>query len=285
MFSLRNMPQEYILYNDDFVAADHPVLKVGNRAFRYGDGLFESMRMSNGKLCFPEQHAERLCSGMKALKMEGGALHDDYFLKQKTAELAKKNKFKDHVRFRLSVYREGDGLYTPDSNKSGYLLEATPLTEGGYALNKKGLIIDVYDEMTKPVNKLSNYKTTSSLLYVMAGLHKKQNGLDDAMILNQHGFLCESISSNVFVVYDKQIYTPALSEGCIAGVMRGVVMDLAKSNSISIIEAQINPEILKEAEEVFVTNAVGGIRWVMGYGKKRYFNEVSKNLSALLNKV
>ena len=279
------MSQEYILYNDDFVAADSPVLKAGNRAFRYGDGLFESMRMSSGKLCFPEQHAERLGGGMKALKMEGGALLDEYFLKQKTAELAKKNKFKDHVRFRLSVYREGDGLYTPESNKSGYLLEAAPLAEGGYVLNKKGLIIDVYDEMTKPVNKLSNYKTTSSLLYVMAGLHKKQNGLDDAMVLNQHGFLCESISSNVFVVYDKQIYTPALSEGCIAGVMRSVVMDLAKSNGISIVEAQINPEILKEAEEVFVTNAVGGIRWVMGYGRKRYFNEVSKNLSALLNKV
>ena len=279
------MAQEYILYNDDFVAVDHPLLKAGNRAFRYGDGLFESMRMNNGKLCFPEQHAERLNAGMKALKMEGSALLDDYFLRQKTAELAKKNKFKDHVRFRLSVYREGDGLYTPESNKSGYLLEGSQLHESGYVLNKKGLIIDVYDEMTKPVNKLSNYKTTSSLLYVMAGLHKKQNGLDEAMILNQHGFLCESISSNVFVVYDKQIYTPALSEGCIAGVMRSVVMDLAKLNGISIVEAQINPEILKEAEEVFVTNAVGGIRWVMGYGRKRYFNEVSKNLSTLLNKI
>ncbi len=279
------MPQEYLLYNDEFIATDQPVLTAGNRAFRYGDGLFESMRMSNGKLKFAEDHAERLVAGMKALKMEGGALLDDYFLKQKTAELCKRNKLKGNVRFRLSVYREGDGLYTPNSNKSGYLLEASALTESSYSLNKKGLIIDVYDDMTKPVNKLSNFKTISSLLYVMAGLYKKQYHLDEAMIVNQHGFLCESISSNVFIVYDKQIYTPALSEGCIAGVMRKVVMGLAKSNDISIIEAQINPEILNEAEEVFVTNAVGGIRWVMGYGKKRYFNEVSKNLSALLNKL
>jgi branched-chain amino acid aminotransferase len=219
------------------------------------------------------------------MKMDGGVLFDEYFLKQKTAELCKKNKLRENARFRLSVYREGDGLYTPESNKSGYVLEGSAMHDGSYELNKKGLIIDVYDEIAKPVNKLSNYKTSNSLLYVMAGLYKKQNRLDEAFILNQHGFLCESISSNVFVVYDKQIYTPALSEGCVAGVMRNVVMQMAKSNNISIVEAQINPEVLKEAEEVFVTNATSGIRWVMGYGKKRYFNEVTKSLAVLLNAV
>ncbi|AOM76360.1 aminotransferase class IV [Pedobacter steynii] len=279
------MQQEYILHNDEFIAANHPVFGVQNRAFRYGDGLFESMRMNNGKLKFAEEHADRLRAGMRALKMDGSNLMDEYFLKQKTAELCKKNKLKDNVRFRLSVYREGEGLYTPESNKSGYVLEASVLPQSTYELNKKGLIVDVYDELTKPVNKLSNYKTTNSLLFVMAGLYKKQHNLDEAFILNQHGFLCESISSNVFVVYDKQIYTPALSEGCIAGVMRSVVMNMAKSNDIPLIEAQINPEVLKEAEEVFITNATGGIRWVMGYGRKRYFNEISKDLSARLNAI
>lgn len=277
------MQQEYILHNDQFIAIDQAILTAKNRGFRYGDGLFESMRMSGGKLKFAELHADRLQAGMNALKMEGGILFDDYFLKQKTAELCKRNKLKDNVRFRLSVYREGDGLYTPDSNKSGYVLEAGPLATGGYELNKKGLIINVYDEITKPINKLSTYKTSNSLLYVMAGLYKQQNRLDEAFILNQHGFLCESISSNVFVIYDKQIYTPALSEGCIAGVMRNVVMKVAKTNQIPVIEAQINPEVLNEADEVFITNATSGIRWVMGYGKKRYFNEITKSLSSLLN--
>jgi len=275
--------QQYILHNDEFMTIDQPVLSSQNRAFKYGDGLFESMKMCNGKLMFAEQHADRLKAGMKALKIEGGALLDEYFLRQKTAELAKKNKLKGTLRFRLSVYRAGEGLYTPDTNKSGYLLESSVLTEDGYELNKRGLIIDVYDEITKPVNKLSNFKTSSALIYVLAGLFKKQYRLDDAFLLNQHGFLCESISSNIFIVYDKQIYTPALSEGCVGGVMRNVVMHMARTNGINIIEAQLNPEVLKEAEEVFITNAVGGIRWIMGYGKKRYFNEVSKQLSTLLN--
>nr|WP_121273718.1 aminotransferase class IV [Pedobacter schmidteae] len=277
------MQHDYILHNDEFVLINHPILTAANRGFKYGDGLFETIRMCNGKLKFAEMHADRLRAGMKALKMDGSTLLDEYFLKQKTAELCKKNKLKDNVRFRLSVYRAGDGLYTPNSNKSGYVLEASSLEENNYELNRKGLIIDVFDELTKPVNSLSNYKTSSSLLYVMAGLYKKQHQLDDVFILNQHGFLCESISSNIFVVYDKTIYTPALSEGCVAGVMRNVVMNMAKTHEIAVVEAQINPEILKAAEEVFVTNAISGIRWVMGYGRKRYFNEMTKLLSARLN--
>ena len=277
--------QQYILHNDEFVTSNQPILNAGNRGFKYGDGLFETMRMCAGRLQFAAQHADRLHAGMKALKIDGSTLLDEYFLKQKTAELCKKNKLKENVRFRLSVYRAGEGLYTPDSNKSGYLLEASPLADDHYEFNKKGLIIDVYDELTKPVNKLSNYKTSNSLLYVMAGLYKKQHRLDDAFILNQHGFLCESISSNIFVVYDQKVYTPALSEGCVAGVMRNVVMNMAKVNDIEVIEAQINPEILKAAEEVFVTNAISGIRWVMGYGRKRYFNEMTKILSVKLNQL
>lgn len=273
----------YILLNDEFFNADQAVIKASNRSFKFGDGLFESMRMCNGKLMFAEQHADRLRGGMKALKMEGYALLDEYFLKQKTSELQRKNKLNGNIRFRLTIYRQGEGTYAPQLNRYGYLLEAVQLETSNYEINTKGLIIDVYDELTKSVHKFSNFKTNNAMVYVMAGLFQKQNRLDEAIILNQEGFLCESTSSNVFVVYQNEIYTPALSEGCVAGVMRSVVLQLAKTHQYAIVEAQISPEILKEAEEVFVTNAIGGIRWVMGYGKKRYFNEVTKSLSAKLN--
>ncbi len=273
----------FILFNDEFIHSDQAVLKSSNRGFKFGDGIFESMRMCNGELQFAESHADRLRAGMRALKFDGYELFDEYFLRQKTVELARRNKFNGNARFRLAIFREGEGLYSPVSNKPGFILEAAILPHGNYELNKKGLIIDVYDELTKPINKLSNYKTSNALLYVMAGLYQKQHRLDEAIILNQNGFLCESTSSNVFVVYNNQIYTAALSEGCVAGVMRSVILRLAKINDIAVIEAQISPEILREAEEVFVTNASSGIRWVMGYGKKRYFNEMSKVLSAKLN--
>jgi len=279
------MSQQFLLFNDEFHAVDSPLLPASNRGFKFGDGLFESMRMINHKLQFADLHADRLTAGMKALKIDGHALMDDYFIKQKTADLNKKNRWNGNVRFRLSVYRAGSGVYTPEINKAGYVLEGIPLKSNQYDLNSKGLIIDVFDEMTKPVHKLSNYKTSNALLYVMAGIFKSQNRLDEAMILNQNGFLCESISANVFVVYDKKVYTPALTEGCVSGVMRTTVMQLAKMNDIPLIEAQISPEILKEAEEVFITNATQGIQWIMGYGRKRYFNEISKFLSEKLNKL
>ncbi|MCX2574643.1 aminotransferase class IV [Pedobacter sandarakinus] len=277
------MYSQYLLFNDEFYPVDAAVLTAANRGFKFGDGLFESMRMISNKLQFADLHADRLAAGMKALKIDGYNLIDDYFLRQKTADLAKKNKWGGNARFRLAIYRQGAGVYTPETNKSAYVLEGISLQASTYQLNAKGLIIDVYDEMTKPVHLLSNFKTANALLYVMAGLFKTQHRLDEAIILNQHGFICESISSNVFVVYNKQIYTPALTEGCVSGVMRTAVMQICKLNNIPLIEAQISPEILKEAEEVFITNATQGIQWIMGYGRKRYFNEYAKFLSEKLN--
>jgi branched-chain amino acid aminotransferase len=157
------------------------------------------------------------------------------------------------------------------------------LDENLYTNLAKGLIVDVFDDVTKPVNTLANHKTCNSLVYVMAGIYRKENNLDEVFILNHNGFLCEAMSANIFVVFKKKIYTPALSEGCISGVMRTVVMQLANEGKMEVIEAQINPDILNEAEEVFLTNASRGIQWVMGFNSKRYFNKVSKELLSRLN--
>ncbi|HQS50461.1 MAG: 4-amino-4-deoxychorismate lyase [Sphingobacteriales bacterium 17-39-43] len=277
------MSVEYINFNGSILPADQLIFKANNRGFRYGDGLFESMRYIKGKLKFPEMHIDRIQKGMKLLRFDNCSLIDTWFLREKVEELVRRNRTGVDARVRLTVFRDSEGLYSPVSNKFGYVLEIQKLDESQYVLNKKGLIIDVYDEIPKPVNALSNLKTCNAMIYVLAGIYKNQNALDEVLILNHHGFLCESMSSNVFVVYDRKLYTPALNEGCIAGVMRQVVMRLAKENDIELVEAQINPDILNEADEVFLTNAGKGIQWVMGYNNKRYFNEVSRFLSEKLN--
>lgn len=276
------MATRFINFNGEIYSEEDKLLTIANRGYRYGDGLFETMRMTKGKLKFADLHADRLQKGMKILKLEGYSQLDTYFLKDKAEELAKRNKLQN-ARFKFTVYRNSEGLYTPDQNKHGYSLEVAALDSPYYQINAKGLIMDIYTEIHKPVNKLSNLKTCNSLPYVMAGIYKKQHKLDEAFILNQNGFLCESISANVFLVYQGQLYTPALSEGCVGGIMRQVVMQIAKSNDLAVVEAQINPEILNEAEEVFITNAVKGIQWVMGFNRKRYFNEVSRFLVEKLN--
>ena len=278
------MAKKFINYNGEILDEEDKIFSIANRGFKYGDGLFESMRVSKGKLNFADLHADRLQKGMKILKLEGYSQIDAYFLKDKAEEICKRNKITQNARLRLTAFRNSGGFYAPTNNKHAYALEVQALDSPYFEINGKGLIMDIYKDIPKPINKLSNLKTCNSLTYVMAGIYKDQMRLDEAFILNQNGFLCESISANVFLVYKGQLYTPALSEGCIGGVMRQVVMQLAKKFDLEMVEAQINPEILNEAEEVFLTNASKGIQWVMGFNRKRYFYEVSRFLLDKLNK-
>jgi len=274
----------FINFNGEIVLANTSLFSINNRGFRYGDGLFETMRMIKGQLKFADLHADRLQRGMKALKIEGYSQMDAWFFKEKAEELARRNKIKNG-RLRLTVYRDSDGLYMPLQNKMGWCLEIQALDEPRYVLNSKGLIADIFTDLTKPCNYLSNIKTCNSLIYVMAGIYKTQNKLDEVFLLNQEGFLCEASSSNIFILYQNHLYTPALSEGCVEGVMRQVVIDIAGRIDIPLTEAQIKSDILYEADEVFITNAIRGIQSIMGFGVKRYFNELSKKYIEELNKL
>ncbi len=268
----------YFNYNGDIHADGECLISVRNRSFRYGDGLFESMLWQNGDIQFLHYHVERLHKGMALLKMDGAKTLDAFFIKQQASTLIKKNKLEGAVRLRFSVFRDGAGLYAPETNKVAFLLEVGSLDKTLASRYPAGLIIDIYREHTKPINHFSAIKSNNALLFVMAGIFKKQQGLDEVILLNENGLLCESSSSNIFIWYRNSLYTPALSEGCVDGVMRRAVMEVAKANNIAVIEAQINPEILNEAEEMFLTNAVHGIQWVLGYKNKRFFNRLSKDL-------
>src|SRR5471030_1349521 len=106
----------FINFNGEILSADTKLFTLKNRAFRYGDGLFESMRLMKGELKFADLHADRLQRGMKALKIDGYSQMDAWFLKDRVDTLATRNKCK-HGRVRLTVYRDSDGLYTPNLNK------------------------------------------------------------------------------------------------------------------------------------------------------------------------
>lgn len=279
------MSTQFIYVNNELVPNTHPIFAATHRVWRYGDGLFESMRMMNGTLKFAELHADRLRRGMKILKIEGYTQLNATFLQNKVEDLSRRNKLGPNARARLSVYRDGDGLYSPNNNAMGWVLEVSAAETKNYEFNAKGLLVDVFSEVTKPTGTLSAIKSCNALVYVLAGIYKNQHRLDEVFILNQAGFLCEANSSNVFVVYDGKIYTPSLQEGCIAGVMRQVVITMAKNKGLDVIEAQINPAVLAKAEEVFLTNATKGIQWVVGYHDKRYFNSISKFLSEELAKL
>ncbi|MFO0494803.1 MAG: aminotransferase class IV, partial [Flavobacteriia bacterium] len=141
----------------------------------------------------------------------------------------------------------------------------------------------LYTDIKKQKNHLSNFKTKSGLIYVMAAINATERKLDDVLITNDKGGILESSSCNVFVVSNGVLYTPGLDEGCLAGTMRMQVINLAIKNNIKVYECNILPQNLLAADEIFFTNAIRGVNWVSGYRTKRYFNNVSRKLVALLN--
>jgi len=276
------MPVHYINNNGTLVPQETTILTADSRALRYGDGLFETMLYQNGAIRFLPFHVERLQASMQMLHFDNPQKFDEYFIKSITDELIRKNNMiGQKVRVRLIIYREGGGLYAPITNKAAFILQVDRIVDS--LKNKKiGLIVGLYTEYKKPYSDLSHIKSNNALIYVMAGMYKQKFDYDDVLILNQEGNLCEGLSSNVFVLYEKTLYTPALNQGCVNGVMRRVVMDMAESEGYTVVEAEINPEIMKKAEEIFCTNAVQGIQWVMGYKQKRYFNRISRVLQERL---
>lgn len=274
----------FINYNGQLLPADSKLFGADNRAFRYGDGLFESIRLVDGKLMFFKYHMERLFKGMELLHFKIHKAFNPEFLASEIFASLKSNKLYKNARIRLSVFRSEGGLYTPEKNTCAYLIETFELPDSAYVA-EKGLIVDVFTGMTKDFSALSALKTMSALPYVMAGVFKLEQGVDECVILNAHGRVVECISSNIFLVKEDKVYTPEIAEGCIDGVMRKVVLELLQRRGITCIESKLPAELLEHADELFICNSIKGIQSVVGFGSKRFFSRISKLILQDLNEV
>jgi branched-chain amino acid aminotransferase len=188
-------------------------------------------------------------------------------------------------RVRLTVYRNEGGLYAPSDNKVSYVVEVYPVEEKGYVLNTKGYTVDLFTEFKKAQNSLSSIKSANSAIYVMAGIYKTQQQFDECLLLNDKHHIIEGISSNVFAVKNGVLYTPPVSDGCVNGVMRKKIIEIAQANKIAVYEISVMQNVLLGADELFLTNTINGIRWVVAYKQKRYFNTTSKKITEKLNEL
>jgi branched-chain amino acid aminotransferase len=277
--------QIYLSHNGNFILADTPVVSANNRSFRYGDALFETIRITNYNPQFLKEHLMRLYAGMDVLKMEMNPLLNETYLEHAILELAQKNNITSDGRVRLTVYRNEGGLYAPSDNKVSFLIEVYSLDEIGYTLNTKGYTVDLFTEFKKAQNALSSIKSANSAIYVMAGIHKVQQQLDECLLLNDKHHIIEGISSNIFAVKNGVLYTPPVADGCVNGVMRKKIIEIAQANKIAVYEISVMQNVLLGADELFLTNTINGIRWAVAYKQKRYFNDTSKKLTEKLNEL
>lgn len=274
----------YCILNGHLISIYEPSVSFSNRAFRYGDSLFESIRLCNGKIMFLRDHITRLKLGMTVLRMNVPAEFNTENIHGQIFNLLRHNTHAPHARIRLTVFRNEGGLYAPETNDISFLIESEEI-QGPYELNQKGFWVDVYGDMKKPINKLANIKSGNALLYVMASLAKQSMKLDECFILNESGNVCECISSNVFVVKNGTIFTAPLTEGCVAGVMRRQIMHLATENKILTFENPLTAYTIMNGDEVFLTNSIGGIRWVGQFKQKYYTNKMAMFFTEKLNKL
>ena len=263
-----------VCINGKYAAADEPVLLADNKSFRYGDGLFETMKVYRGQILLFALHTQRLFESLALLQYKIPVHFTAEKIEKEITALCRKNKCGQLARVRLSIWRGHGGLY--EESGLEYMIECWPLSSTVNQLNENGLVIGVYTDARKSLDKFANIKSANFLPYAMAAHFAKENKWNDCLLLNQHDRITDSTIANLFLIKHNIISTPALTEGCVNGTMRKYLLQQLPQQGFIVNETTISLNDLEEADEIFLTNAVNCLRWVERFGDKTYTKMTTK---------
>ncbi len=273
------MTETLFIFNDgSFMRSDKLQISHNNRSFRYGDGFFETMKWSKGKILLESFHMERFFHALETFKFVPPSFLSAGYIINAITELVKKNHHQQLARVRITVYRGNGGLYDEISHYPHLLIQTWGLDLTSNKMNENGLDIGIFTGTVKSPDFFSTIKSNNYLPYAMAAIWAKERQLNDAVLLNAYGNLVDATFSNLFIVKDGLIKTPALSEGPIAGVMRRYLLEQLRKNDYLVEETSLKPADLVAADEVFLTNVISGIRWVKQFENIAYPNQFSESL-------
>lgn len=260
-------------------------ITIANRGFAYGDMLFETLRVSYGKVLFWEDHYFRLMASMRILRMDIPMHFTMEYLEDQILQTLEANDLQQATaRVKLSVFRNTGGLYTPADNGVGFVIHATPLETDFYLFNAARYEVDLFKDYYVSPSLLSTLKTNNKALNVIGSIYAQENGLDNCLVLNTNKHVVEALNGNVFLVKGNTIKTPPLVDGCLKGIMRKQVMDVVKkSPDYELVEEPVSPFELQKSDEVFITNVIAGIQPVSQYRKKVFDNLVAKDIFQKVN--
>lgn len=259
-------------------------LSVSNRSFLYGDGVFETLKVVNNKILFFEDHYFRLMASMRIIRMQIPMTFTLEYLEDEILKLVAVNKISSCARVRLNVFRNEGGFYLPVDNSVSFIIQATAIETSTYQFAKERFEVDLYKDFVVPKQLLSTLKTANKITHVTASIFAKENGLDSSLLINEDKNVIEAANGNLFMLMNNKLITPAISDGCLNGIMRKQVISLAKQiEGIEVIEAPISPFDLQKADELFVTNVIMGIQPITKYRKKEFGFMFSIQLVGKLN--
>lgn len=272
-----------INFNGTIVTEDANIL-TQNRAFLYGDAVFETVKVVDGKILFLEDHYFRLMASMRVVRMEIPMNFTMEYLEDQMLSLVKTNGLSDSSRVRITVFRNDGGYYLPVTNEVSYLIHCTKAEQKGYSFEMGVYEVDLFKDFYITKQLLSSIKTTNRMLNITASVYAHENGLNNCLLLNDTKNVVEAIQGNVFMVIGNKLATPPVSEGCLNGVMRKQVLTFAKKIAgLEVVEEVISPFDLQKADELFVTNVIKGIQPITKYRKKEFKSAVASELLTLLN--
>ncbi len=254
-------------FNGELLFKENVKFTIENRGFKYGDGIFETIKVSHKKIIFWEDHYFRLMASMRMLRMK---IPMNFTLEYLEKEILKTIAVQDDAnsfRVRLNVYRKDGGLYTPVTNKIDYLIEVKAYSY----TTKKTYKVDVFKDFYNYSGLLSTIKTNNRMVNTLASIYANENDLDNCVLINEKKGVVEVANANIFVVKGNLVKTPALTEGCIKGVARKKIIEIITKNPKYVIEeTNISPFEIQKSDEVFITNAIMGVQPVTHYKKKKF---------------
>ena len=252
------MPNDsLIFYKGDWGEWEKPTNPLLNRAFKYGDGLFETLRIRHGRPLFVEHHLARLQNGLQVLGLDVGENGLHSFYEKEILPLV--DAFEGlEGRLRMQAFRLGGGGFLPEEESAGWMVEMVHLNGDPY-LDFEPIRLCNYLEIPLQYTAFSALKGVNSLNYILAAKFAGEMNYDDALIYGEGG-IAEISNANIFLLREGKLITPELASGCLPGVCRRVVMDIAPGLGLEVEETQVTWEAFLDAEEVFVTNVIRGIR-------------------------
>jgi len=276
--------QHYVILDGEILKhTDTQIPIYSQRAAKYGDAFFETIKLQNSKALYLHLHFERAKKTATLLKFDFPESWNVNYFESLIQKICQANKI-SNGKINLLFSRDTEGLYLPSNKSFRYFMSLESLDEELYVLNEKGLNIGEYRELIKNSNFTSTLKTSNALIYVLAAIYAKHHQFDECLIFNEAGRVAECISSNIMLVIKDKIVTPPFSEYGLDGVMKKVIIQKAEAYGYLTEQYPIYAEDLFAADEVWCTNVMKGLQWVGEYRGKTYQNAIAKNVVALLNK-
>ena len=271
--------------NGKLFSASDVSISPYNRGLLYGDAVFETLRISSGKILFWEDHYLRLMASMRILRMEIPMDFTMEYLQEQVLNTASAS-FGNAaaLKSRITVFRNEGGLYTPDELSVSYIITVGELDTPFYLINQQEFEVELFKDHYVNSGLLSTIKSNNKIVHVLGGIYAKENGYQNCLLLNEHKMVVEALNGNLFLVSGKTIKTPPITDGCLRGIIRKQLLDLAKQlPEYTFVEETISPFELQKADELFITNVASGIQPITKYRKKVYQTEVAKELITKLN--